>query len=42
VQGVPQTFVIDRGGVVRHRHVGPLTPQVWAQELRPLIEKLRG
>jgi cytochrome c biogenesis protein CcmG/thiol:disulfide interchange protein DsbE len=35
-------LVIDRAGVVRYRHVGPLTSQVWAQELLPLIEKLRG
>ncbi|MDP2005801.1 MAG: DsbE family thiol:disulfide interchange protein [Rubrivivax sp.] len=42
VEGVPLSLVIDRAGIVRYRHVGPLTSQVWAQELLPLIEKLRG
>ncbi len=27
VYGVPETFVIDRAGTIRHRHVGPLTPE---------------
>ncbi len=42
VHGVPQTFVIDRTGIVRHRHVGPLTPQAWSTELLPLIHRLKG
>ena len=27
VYGMPETFFVDAGGVVRARHVGPLTPQ---------------
>ena len=27
VYGVPETFVIDKAGVIRHKHVGPLTPE---------------
>lgn len=27
VYGVPETFVIGPGGVIRHKHVGPLTPE---------------
>jgi cytochrome c biogenesis protein CcmG/thiol:disulfide interchange protein DsbE len=42
VLGVPQTFVIDRTGVVRHSHIGPLTRQIWASELMPLIRRLRA
>jgi cytochrome c biogenesis protein CcmG/thiol:disulfide interchange protein DsbE len=42
VYGVPETFVIDRAGLVRHKHVGPLTPQAWAGELQPLIRRLQG
>ena len=42
VYGVPETFVIDKGGVVRFKHVGPLTPEVWARDLLPLIHKLQG
>jgi cytochrome c biogenesis protein CcmG/thiol:disulfide interchange protein DsbE len=27
VYGVPETFVIGRDGTIRHKHVGPLTPE---------------
>lgn len=42
VYGVPETFVIDKAGVVRHKHIGPLTPEVWARDLEPLIQRLEG
>lgn len=40
VYGVPETFVIDKAGVVRLRHAGPLTPEVLAQRILPLVEEL--
>jgi cytochrome c biogenesis protein CcmG/thiol:disulfide interchange protein DsbE len=40
VYGVPETYVIDRKGVIRYKHVGPLTPQVLEKKIRPLIEDL--
>lgn len=42
VYGVPETFVIDRHGVVRLKHTGPLTRQVVAQKILPLIKELNG
>ncbi len=42
VYGVPETFVIDRDGVVRHRHVGPLTPAAWSDQIAPLLRKLQA
>ncbi|MFN4092282.1 MAG: DsbE family thiol:disulfide interchange protein [Brevundimonas sp.] len=42
VTGAPETFVVDKHGVVRYRHVGPITPQVWDNTLSPLMEKLRA
>lgn len=42
VYGVPETFVIDRAGVVRHKHIGPLTPEVWERDLLPLVRRLQG
>jgi cytochrome c biogenesis protein CcmG/thiol:disulfide interchange protein DsbE len=42
VYGVPETFVIDRAGIVRFKHIGPLTPDVWQREVLPLIQRLRG
>ena len=40
VYGVPETYVIDRKGVIRYKHIGPLTPEVAQKKLRPLIEEL--
>ena len=40
VYGVPETFVIDKHGVVRLKHVGPLTREVIAEKLLPLIKEL--
>jgi len=42
VYGVPETFVIDRAGVVRYKHIGPVTPEVWTTRLQPLIRSLQG
>jgi len=41
VTGVPETFVIDRRGIVRLRHTGPVTADDLKQRLLPLIEKLK-
>lgn len=40
VYGVPETFVLDKQGVVRYKHIGPLTPQDVQQKLLPLIKEL--
>ena len=41
IQGVPETFVIDGKGIVRLRHLGPVTPEVWQEKLMPAIKALR-
>ncbi|RZL34965.1 MAG: DsbE family thiol:disulfide interchange protein [Rubrivivax sp.] len=41
VTGVPETFVIDRRGVVRLRHTGPVTAEDLHQRLLPLIKRLQ-
>ncbi len=40
VYGVPETFVIDKQGVIRHKHIGPLTPEAVKTKLLPLIKEL--
>jgi cytochrome c biogenesis protein CcmG/thiol:disulfide interchange protein DsbE len=40
VYGVPETFVVDQRGVIVHKHIGPLTPEVLAQEIDPLLRRL--
>lgn len=42
VYGVPETFVIDDQGVVRYKHIGPLTVQSIQEELAPLLKTLRA
>jgi cytochrome c biogenesis protein CcmG, thiol:disulfide interchange protein DsbE len=40
VYGVPETYVIDRRGLIRYKHIGPLTPEVARDKVAPLLEKL--
>jgi cytochrome c biogenesis protein CcmG/thiol:disulfide interchange protein DsbE len=40
VYGVPETFVVDGSGVIRMKHIGPLTPDVLANKIEPLLKKL--
>jgi cytochrome c biogenesis protein CcmG/thiol:disulfide interchange protein DsbE len=42
VYGVPETYVIDREGVIRYKHIGPLTPEVAQTKLLPKVRELRG
>lgn len=42
VYGVPETYVIDQDGVIRHKHIGPITPQVLQDEILPIVRKLKG
>jgi cytochrome c biogenesis protein CcmG, thiol:disulfide interchange protein DsbE len=40
VYGVPETFVVDKQGTIRFKHVGPLTPEVIANKITPLLKEL--
>ncbi len=40
VYGVPETFVIDRSGVIRYKQIGPLNAEKWQQTILPLVKKL--
>jgi cytochrome c biogenesis protein CcmG/thiol:disulfide interchange protein DsbE len=42
VYGVPETFIIDKTGTIRMKHIGPLTPEVIATEIEPLVKKLNA
>ena len=42
VYGTPETFVIDKQGVIRHKHIGPLTTDDINRDILPLIRELRG
>jgi len=40
VYGVPETFVIDRAGIIRFKHIGAMTPSVLEQKVIPLLQEL--
>ncbi len=40
VYGVPETYVIDRKGVIRFKYIGPLNADVVQQKLLPLVKEL--
>lgn len=42
VTGAPETFVVDRAGRIRYKHVGIVTPEVWTDTLRPLVNSLQN
>ena len=42
VYGVPETFVVDREGVIRYKHIGPITSEALADKIEPLLRKLNG
>ena len=42
VYGVPETFVIDKEGIVRYKQIGPITPEALEKKILPLIKRLQG
>ena len=41
VYGVPETFVIDKQGIIRLKHIGPITPEVLRDRIEPLLKTLQ-
>jgi cytochrome c biogenesis protein CcmG/thiol:disulfide interchange protein DsbE len=41
VYGVPETFVIDKGGIIRYKQIGPLTADALQQKILPLVRELQ-
>ncbi len=42
VYGVPETFVVDKQGIIRYKHIGAITQQDAEEKLLPLIEQLQN
>jgi cytochrome c biogenesis protein CcmG/thiol:disulfide interchange protein DsbE len=42
VYGTPETFIVDKQGVIRHKHTGPLTQDIVQQEILPLVRQLEA
>lgn len=42
VYGAPETYVLDAGGRIVHKHIGPISPQVWERTLAPIVRRLKA
>jgi cytochrome c biogenesis protein CcmG/thiol:disulfide interchange protein DsbE len=40
VYGVPETYLIDKAGVIRYKQIGPITPEALRDKILPLAQKL--
>jgi cytochrome c biogenesis protein CcmG/thiol:disulfide interchange protein DsbE len=38
---VPETFVVDKNGVIRYKQIGPLTVEALQQKIIPLVRELQ-
>ena len=42
VYGVPETYVIDRNGIIRYKRIGPVTVPILKEKILPLVRQLQG
>ncbi|CAK0773070.1 thiol:disulfide oxidoreductase CcmG [Gammaproteobacteria bacterium] len=42
VYGVPESYLIDKKGIIRYKYIGPLTPEKIEKHLLPFVKKLAG
>ena len=40
VYGVPATYIVDQNGVIRYKHIGPITDEDWEQKLSDIFLSL--
>ena len=40
VYGAPESYLIDRNGVIRFKQIGPITEDVWQKQILPLAKQL--
>jgi cytochrome c biogenesis protein CcmG/thiol:disulfide interchange protein DsbE len=40
VTGTPETYLIDQAGIVRLKHIGPISPEVWQRKFEPKLKEL--
>ena len=41
VYATPETFVVDKNGVIQFKRIGEITPSIWQQQILPLITQLQ-
>jgi len=42
VYGVPETFILDKDGIIRYKHIGPIDQQQLETIIMPLVRKLES
>ncbi len=42
VYGVPETFLIDKNGIIRYKRIGVVTPEILRDKILPLVRELNG
>jgi len=42
VYGAPETFLIDKKGIIRYKHIGPLTNDEVETKILPMIQQLKN
>ena len=42
VSGAPESFIVDKQGVIRYKQIGPIDAQAWQETLWPLIQELQN
>lgn len=42
VYGTPETFVLDKNGIIRYKIIGAINENIWENELKPVIARLRS
>ncbi len=40
VYGAPETFIVDKQGIIRHKYVGVIDERVWREQLAALYQEL--
>jgi cytochrome c biogenesis protein CcmG, thiol:disulfide interchange protein DsbE len=42
VYGTPETFILDKKGIIRYKYIGALNQAIWQKEFAPLIQQLES
>ena len=40
VFGYPETYVVDKQGVIRYKHIGEMDAQIWEKTIKPIFDSL--
>jgi cytochrome c biogenesis protein CcmG/thiol:disulfide interchange protein DsbE len=41
VTGAPESFIVDRAGIIRYKHIGVINAANWNETLLPIVQRLR-